>query len=82
MGVPVAQDAKPAASAVPAGEKTYLDTNHSTIGFAATPEFRQEGGEFVQTLWRPEPEEALEDVTAQVTAQEVAMQQGGLSTSH
>ncbi len=33
------------------------------------PEFRQEGGEFVQTLRRPEPEEALEDVTGQVTEQ-------------
>ena len=36
------------------------------------PEFRQEGGEFVQTLWRPEPAEALEDGTGQVTGQVTA----------
>lgn len=34
------------------------------------PGFRQEGGEFVQTLWRPEPTEAPADGTAQVTEQD------------
>ena len=38
------------------------------VGLPA-PEFRQEGGEFVQTLWRPEPAEAPEDGTGQVTEQ-------------
>jgi ATP-dependent DNA helicase RecG len=33
------------------------------------PEFRQEGGEFVQTLRRPDPEATLEGVTGQVTGQ-------------
>ncbi len=33
------------------------------------PGFRQEGGEFVQTLWRPEPAEAPADETGQVTEQ-------------
>jgi ATP-dependent DNA helicase RecG len=33
------------------------------------PGFRQEGGEFVQTLWRPESAEARTDETGQVTGQ-------------
>jgi predicted HTH transcriptional regulator len=34
------------------------------------PGFRQEGGEFVQTLWRPEPAEAPAEGTVQVTEQD------------
>jgi ATP-dependent DNA helicase RecG len=40
------------------------------------PGFRQEGGEFVQTLWRPEPVEAVEEETGQATAQVTAQVQG------
>jgi predicted HTH transcriptional regulator len=37
-----------------------------------SPEFRQEGGQFIQTLWRPAPQvtpQVPDDKTAQVTAQ-------------
>ena len=36
-----------------------------------TPQFRQEGGQFIQTLWRPKPEETAQ-ATTPVTAQAVS----------
>jgi len=39
-----------------------------------SPEFRQEGGQFIQTLWRPAPQ-----VTAQVTSQDNPLAIGNLS---
>jgi hypothetical protein len=38
------------------------------VGLPA-PGFRQEDGEFVQTLWRPGPAEASNEGTGQVTGQ-------------
>jgi hypothetical protein len=40
------------------------------------PGFRQEGGEFVQTLWRPEPAEATSYETGQVTGEVTAQVTG------